>query len=157
MWGEISAKQNQMWVLSEPNREECTVLFLCVCVLCFFARVCVVRRGVEGSRSSLLWWVYAKSGWVVRSHTPRQAEALSIQSGSGAGVVVVRVMWVCARVCVWGGAWGWDRSVSRGRYCVARLAVRTQKSSIILWPLVPPPPRPPPPASQPVRLGRAWK
>ena len=127
---------------------------VCVCVFCFFVREPVWWG--EGSRGRGVHYCDGSTWRVAESwgHTPRQAEALSIQSGSGAGLVV-RVG-VCVCVFVFVGVWGWNRPVSRGRYCVARLAVRTQKSSIILWPLVPPAP-PPPPASQPVRLGRAWK
>lgn len=114
-------------VFTKPNREECIALAR------FSVRLCVVSRRVEGSRSSLLRWVYMKSDWAVRSHTT-PGEVLSHPAGGWSSRV-------CVRVCVcgsggWGGCGGWewrgcDCSDSRGRYCVSRLTVRTQASSII--------------------------
>ena len=127
---------------------------VCVCVFCFFARVCVVRRGVEGSRSSLLWWVYAKSGWVVRSHTTPGGGSLHTVRLRGAGLVVVRVMWMCACVCV-GGGHGGEIGQSAGGVIVLPDSQLEHRSS--LSSSGPYSPRPPLPASQPVRLGRAWK
>lgn len=100
MWGESSAKQNQMWFagfLSKPNREECSAqasLSESVCV-----RVCVWwGEGVRRSRSSLLGWDNTKSN--CSREVARQAGRGSLQPGWRQGQQGVRC------VCCGGGGKG---------------------------------------------------
>lgn len=96
MWGESSAKQNQMWFagfLSKPNREECSAqasLSESVCV-----RVCGGEKGSEGGGVHYWDGTTRRATAVVRSHG-KLGEALCSQVG-GRG----------SRVCVlWGWGWG---------------------------------------------------
>ncbi len=112
-------------VFSKPNREECTALAR------FSVRVCVVRRRVGGSRSSLLWWVYMKSGCVVRSHTT-PGEALSSQAGGWSSRVCGGGVCGCGCGCVLGGV----RSV-RQQGALLCCQTRRHNTGVLyhLWPL----------------------
>lgn len=129
-------------VFSKPNREECTALAR------FSVRVCVVRRRVGGSRSSLLWWVYMKSGCVVRSHTT-PGEALSSQAEGWSSRV-------CGGVCGWVGRGGWMGGGEIGQ-TAGGVIVLPDSQTEHRSPLSALASHSPSPASQPIRLGRGLK
>lgn len=141
MWGEIPAKQNHMWLgvvffLSQTRRNAqpwWVSFFLYFVLFLFCERVCVLsRRGWEVEEFIMEVSSYEK--WLQpRGHTPPWARLSLARLGGWSSRVY--------DVCVGGVDRGWgvggNRSDSRGRYCVARLAVR---AGVLcpLWPHTPP-------------------